>query len=246
MKKKLYILFQGFGMNSISNWNDKPTHFLRKLSKKGNIFVYQNKWIEQDNTYDLSYLTAKGFMKDVYFSLLQEIPNAFDFDWIPIGFSFGGILAYIFAILYKKYCKYCVLIDNPPYFTMKSNIYRIKMIEKNLLQEKWKKLTKEKFEMIKIKNPNYLLDYGVISFVKYLQNNIIKKKLMETVPIYGFYNVYDPDVYQKEFEKTHNTQLFDEINELKKLKNFHYNLYTNVGHMIYLNKKACKVILDKI
>jgi len=60
MINKLYILFQGFGQ-TINDWNDPPTNFLSKLKKKGKVFIYQNKWIEQHNDYPLSYLTMDGF-----------------------------------------------------------------------------------------------------------------------------------------------------------------------------------------
>ena len=36
------------------------------------------------------------------------------------------------------------------------------------------------------------------------------------------------------------------MNLLKKLDNFHYNLFVNAGHMIYLDKDAVNSILEKI
>ena len=71
---KLYILFQGFGQ-TINDWNDPPTNFLSKLKKKGKVFIYQNKWIEQHNDYPLSYLTMNGFIKDVYVNLMKKYQN---------------------------------------------------------------------------------------------------------------------------------------------------------------------------
>ena len=47
---KLYILFQGFGQ-TINDWDEKPTNFLSKLKQKGKVFIYQNKWIDQQNDY---------------------------------------------------------------------------------------------------------------------------------------------------------------------------------------------------
>ena len=61
-------------------------------------------------------------MEDVHNTLIKDISNAKKYKWIPIGFSFGGCFAYVFSVLYKKYCEKCILIDNPPYFTMKNNI----------------------------------------------------------------------------------------------------------------------------
>ncbi len=242
MKKKLFILFQGFGMKR-SDWNAKPTYFLSKLKKKGKVFIYHNKWIEEDLSYDLSYLTMNGFMKDVYQTLNIEIEKANEYEWIPIGESFGGIFAIVFCIIYKKYCKYCITIDNHPYFTLKNNKYRIKMIEKNMLKEKFKILDKKRFEEIKKHNPSYLIDYGVISFAKYIQKNIINKNMNSK--IYGFYNVEYPDKYNKEFKVYNNEHLFDELDNLKNYKNYEYILLLNVGHMIYQNKLGCYEILKK-
>ena len=91
---------------------------------------------------------------------------------------------------------------------------------------------------------NYLLDYGVISFAKYIQKNIIGKKF--PIPILGFYNINFPDKYEKEFELNYNNALFYEINKLKELNNYNYYLFVNAGHMIYLDKNAVNSILEKI
>ncbi len=240
MSKKLYIIFQGMGQTIQKDWDKKTNPFLSALMKKGKVFLYQNKWIEQLD-YPLSYLTMEGFIEDVHNTLIKDIPNAKKYKWIPIGFSFGGCFAYVFSVLYKKYCEKCILIDNPPYMTMKNNKERIQAIEKNLIGHKFRRLTEKKF--LKIKKDE-LIDYGVISYAKYIQKHIINKKL--DVPIYGFYNIYFPDHYSNEFEVYHNKQLFYELDKLDKLKNFYYNLFINVGHVIYSNKEACKIILDKI
>ena len=241
---KLYILFQGFGQ-TINDWNDPPTNFLSKLKKKGKVFIYQNKWIEQHNDYPLSYLTMDGFIKDVYFNLIKKIPNAHSFTWIPIGESFGGCFALTFSILFKKECSCCVLLDNPSYFTLKNNKHIIKMTEK-MIGHKFKILTESQFKNIIQTNPDYLLDYGVISFAKYIQQNIIGKNF--PIPISGFYNINFPDKYEKEFEINYNSALFDEIDKLQKLNNYNYNyyLFVNAGHMIYLDKNAVNSILEKI
>jgi len=241
---KLYILFQGFGQ-TINEWNDKPTNFLLKLRKKGTVFIYQNKWIEQHNDYPLSYLMMDGFIKDVYLNLIKQIPNAHSFTWIPIGESFGGCFALTFSIFFKKQCNCCVLLDNPPYFTLNNNKNRIKMTEV-MMGNKFKILTEIQFQKIKQTNPDYLLDYGVISFAKFIQKNIIGKLL--PVKILGFYNIAFPDVYEKEFKINHNSALFDEINKLQKLNNDNYNyyLFVNAGHLIYLDKNAVNSILEKI
>ena len=240
MKNKLYILFQGFGQ-TINDW--KNTKFLKKLEKNGRVFIYQNKWIEQINDFDLSYLTMDGFIQDVITTLTKKIPNLFEYIWIPIGESFGGCFALTFAILYKKYCNCCVLLDNPPYFTIKNNQYRIKMTEK-MLGNKFRKLSEKEFINIKINNPHYLLDYGVISYAKYIKKNIINK--ISTIPIYGFYNIEFPDKYSKEFGTYENIQIFDEINKLKKFKNFNYYLFINVGHLVYLDNSVINKIFEII
>ena len=115
-----------------------------------------------------------GFIKDVYVNLMKKIPNAHSFTWIPIGERFGGCFALTFSILFKKQCSCCVLLDNAPCFTLKSNKYRIKMTEA-MMGNKFKNLTEIQFQKIKQTNPDYLLDYGVISFAKYIQKNIIGK-----------------------------------------------------------------------
>jgi len=191
----------------------------------------------------LSYLTMDGFVKDVYLNLLKQIPNANSFTWIPIGESFGGCLALTFSILFKKECSCCVLLDNPSYFTLKNNKHIIKMTEK-MLGRKFKILTETQFQKIKQTNPDYLLDYGVISFAKYIQQNIIGKNF--PIPILGFYNINFPDKYEKEFELNYNNALFYEINKLKELNNYNYYLFVNAGHMIYLDKNAVISILEKI
>jgi carboxypeptidase C (cathepsin A) len=239
---KLYILFQGFGQ-TINDWNKKPTFFLSKLSKKGTVFIYQNKWIEQHNDYPLSYLMMDGFIKDVYLNLIKQIPNAHSFTWIPIGESFGGCFALTFSTFFKKECSCCVLLDSAHNFTLKNNKNRIKMTEV-MMGNKFKILTEKQFETIKQTNPNYLLDYGVISFSKFIQKNIIGKKL--PVKILGFYNIAFPDIYFKEWKNTNNTELFYEINKLQKLNNFYYYLFVNAGHMIYLDKRVVNSILEKI
>jgi len=91
----------------------------------------------------------EGFMVDVYNKLIKEIPNAKKYKWIPIGFIFGCCFAYVFSFLYKKYCEKCVLIDNPPYMTMKANKARIRAIEKNLLGHKFRRLTEKEFLKMK-------------------------------------------------------------------------------------------------
>ena len=240
--KKIYILFQGFGQ-TIEEWNKKPTNFLSKLKKKGKVFIYQNKWIEQHNDYLLSYLTMDGFVKDVYLNLLKQIPNAHSFTWIPIGESFGGCFALTFSIFFNKQCSCCVLLDNAPYFTLKSNKYHIKMTEA-MMGNKFKNLTEIQFQKIKQTNPDYLLDYGVISFAKYIQKNIIGKPF--PVKILGFYDIAFPDIYEKEWKMNYNTWKLGEIDELQKLNNFHYYLFVNAGHMIYLDKNAVISILEKI
>lgn len=220
-----------------------PTYFLSKLKKKGKVFIYQNKWIEQHNDYPLSYLTMDGFIADVYLNLIEQIPKAHRYTWIPIGESFGGCLALTFSILFKSQCSCCVLLDNPSYFTLKSNKYRIKMIEV-MMGNKFKNLTEIQFQKIKQTNPDYLLDYGVISFAKYIKKNIIGKIL--PIKILGFYDIAFPDIYEKEWKMNYNTLKLGEIDELKKLKNFHYYLFVNAGHMIYLDKNAVNSILEKI
>ncbi len=239
---KLYILFQGFGQ-TINDWNNKPTKFLSKLKKKGKVFIYQNKWIEQHNDYSLSYLIMDGFIKDVYLNLIKKIPNANSFRWIPIGESFGGCFALTFSILFKKQCHCCVLLDNPACFTLKNNKHRIKMTEE-MMGHKFKILTESQFKNIIQTNPDYLLDYGVISFLKYIEQNIIGKKF--PIPILGFYNINFPEKYNKEFKFNDNIVLFDEINNLKQLNNYNYYLFVNAGHMIYLDKNAMNSILEKI
>jgi hypothetical protein len=43
-------------------------------------------------------------------------------------------------------------------------------------------------------------------------------------------------------ETYNNIQLFDELNKLKKFKNFKYYLFINAGHLIYLDD----IVIDKI
>jgi len=238
--KKLYIIFQGTGQKIKKDWDAKTNPFLSALLKKGKVFLYQNRWFEKLD-YPLSYLTMEGFIEDVYNKLIEEIPNVKKYKWIPIGFSFGGCFAYVFSFLYKKYCDKCVLIDNPPYFTMKANKARIRAIEKNLMGHKFRRLTEKEF--LKMKKDN-LIDYGVISYAKYIQKNIINREL--EVPIVGYYNIYSPDIYSKEFEVYLNKQKFEELNKLGKLENFNFVLFKNIGHKIYKNKDARKIILGEI
>jgi hypothetical protein len=240
--KKIYILFQGFGQK-INEWNIKPTYFLSKLEKKGKVFIYRNRLIEQDNEYPLSYLTINGFIDDIYYNLIKQIPDAKNFIWIPIGESFGGCLALIFSLFFIKKCNCCVLLDNPPYFTLKNNKHRIKMTEK-MMGNKFRILTENKFNIIIKTNPDYLIDYFVILIATYIKNNIIGKEF--PIKVFGFYNIEYPDKYEKKFETNNNDALFDEINKLKKIKNFCYNLFINAGHMIYLDQDVVKCILNTI
>ena len=119
------------------------------------------------------------------------------------------------------------------------------MTEK-MLGHKFKILTESQFKNIIQTIADYLLDYGVISFAKFIQKNIIGK--LFPVKILGFYDIAFPDVYEKEFKINHNSQLFDEINKLQKLNNYNYNyyLFVNAGHMIFLDKNAVNSILEKI
>ena len=240
MSKKLYIIFQGTGQKIQKHWNPKTNPFLSALMKKGKVFLYQNRQFEQLD-YQLSYLIMEGFMEDVYNKLIEEIPNAKKYKWIPIGFSFGGCFAYVFSVLYKKFCVKCFLIDNPPYFTMKNNKSRIRAIEKNLLERKFSRLTEKEFLKM---NKDHLIYYGVISYAKYIQKHIINRKL--EVPIVGYYNIFSPDIYSKEYEVYVNKQKFEELNKLGKLENFNFVLFENIGHKIYKNKAARKIILDEI
>lgn len=240
MSKKLYIIFQGTGQKIQKDWSPKTNAFLSAIMKKGKVFVYQNRWFEKLD-YPLFYLTMEGFMEDVYNKLIEEIPNAKKYKWIPIGFSFGGCFAYVFSVLYKKYCAKCILIDNPPYFTMKANKERIRSNEKNLLGHKFRRLTDKNFFKM---NKDDLIDYGVISYAKYIQKHIINRKL--EVPIVGYYNIYSPDIYSNEFEVYLNKQVLEELNKLEKLENFNFVLFENVGHEIYKNKAVHKIILDEI
>jgi hypothetical protein len=72
----------------------------------------------------------------------------------------------------------------------------------------------------------------------------INRKL--EVPIVGYYNIFSPDIYSKEYEVYINKQKFEELNKLGKLKNFNFVLFENIGHKIYKNKAECKIILDEI
>jgi hypothetical protein len=72
----------------------------------------------------------------------------------------------------------------------------------------------------------------------------INRKL--EVPIVGYYNIFSPDIYSKEYEVYINKQKFEELNKLGKLKNFNFVLFENIGHKIYKNKAAHKIILDEI
>ena len=67
-----------------------------------------------------------------------------------------------------------------------------------MIGHKFKFLTETQFQKIKQTNPDYLLHYGVISFAKYIQQNIIGKKI--SIPILRFYNITFPDKYQKKFK----------------------------------------------
>jgi hypothetical protein len=115
-----------------------------------------------------------------------------------------------------------------------------------MMGNKFKNLTEIQFQKIKQTNPDYLLHYGVISFAKYIKNNIIGKPF--PVKILGFYDIAFPDIYEKEWKKNGNTFTLSEIDELKKLNNYNYNyyLFVNAGHLIYLDKNAVNSILEKI
>jgi len=89
-------------------------------------------------------------------------------------------------------------------------------------------LSKDDIINIKKNNLDYLLDYGVISYAKYINK-------ISTISIYGFYNIEYPDKYSKEFETYNNIQLL-------KFKNFNYYLFINAGHLIYLEQS----VVDKI
>ena len=124
---------------------------------------------------------------------------------------------------------------------MKANKARIRAIEKNLMGHKFRRLTEKEF--LKMKKED-LIDYGVISYAKYIQKYIINREF--EVPIIGYYNIYSPDIYSKEFEIYINKQLFEELNKLRKLENFNFVLFENIGHDIYKNKDARKIILGEI
>jgi hypothetical protein len=242
-KTKLYILFQGFGQN-ISEWNDKPTQFVTQLKKKGLVYIHQNKWLEQHIDYEMDYLTMDGFMKDVLEKLTKAVPNFIKYSLIPIGFSFGGNFAMAFSKIMKKYCGYCVLLDSPVYFTRACNLNRQKGTEK-MMGHKFKKLKEADFIQLRNKKSSYLLDYGVISFGKWINKNIVGEQL--PIKTIGFYTIYSPDLYSKEFDIYESADHFKEINILqKKNKNYTTFFYVNAGHMVYLNKEFCKIILNNI
>jgi hypothetical protein len=240
---KLYILFQGFGL-SHKEWNTK-TNFLEKLQKKGKVFIHHNKWIEQTQNYNLSYLEMETFIKNAYEEILYKFPKANSYELIPIGFSFGGLFALAFSKIYKRYCKYCVLLDNPHYFTLKNNKNRIKYTKK-MLGDRFKILSNNKFKTLLNKNSEYLLDWGVISFGLWIQNNIVNNKL--PIPVYGFYNISYPNKYIKEFNIYDNDELLYEINKLSKEnpKKYKYYFGVNISHMIFQDKEFSKIILQEI
>ncbi len=240
---KLYILFQGFGL-SHKEWNSKP-HFLTKLRKKGKVFVHRNKWIEQTQDYNLSYLQMEHFIKNAYEDVLDKFQNAKNYDWIPVGFSFGGLFAIAFSKIYKNYCKYCVLLDNPHYLTLTNNKNRIKGTTK-MLGNTFRQLSQTQFNKLIKQNSGYLLDWGVISFGLWIQNNICGGTL--PLPVKGFYNIIYPDEYQKEFNVSNNNELFNEVEKLSKKNPLKYKYYfhINATHMVFQNKNFSEIILQEI
>ena len=187
----------------------------------------------------------ESFIKNTYKELLYKFPQAKNYEWIPVGFSFGGLFAMAFSKIYKKQCKYCVLLDNPHYFSLKNNKNRIKGTKK-MLGETFGKLSQNKFNELLNKNSGYLLDWGVISFGLWIQKNIVNNKL--PIPVYGFYNIAYPDEYKKEFSIYNNEELFNEVNQLSKKnpKTYKYYFHVNASHMVFQDKEFSTVILEKI
>jgi hypothetical protein len=232
---KLFILFQGL-RNTDKIWNNNKSHFLNQLKKRGTVFTYENKiyntsYYNKENPeyndyspnidFDLSYFNIKKHLHIVFEMILESIPNALEYEWIPVGFSVGACLALVFSNVYRKYCTLCILLDPIKNISPKNS--------KNIIQLFYKKVnnktikTNKELEKLKEiimseknnqKEIEYLHYFFVYSVTKWIDKN--RKKLQFTVPTYSFINIYDPDKYEEKYEYWHNDLVHNDIQYLKK------------------------------
>ena len=125
-------------------FEDKPElrklDFLHKLKKIGKTYTFNqpffniNYYSTPDNNKDrilwkkifkkykphssninfkLEDLDYKNICEQTYQQVIKKYGN--DKQYIVIGHSYGGMIALLFSKLYKKKCKLCCCIDNPPY-----------------------------------------------------------------------------------------------------------------------------------
>ncbi|MBX9806447.1 MAG: hypothetical protein K2X95_01480, partial [Flavobacteriaceae bacterium] len=120
-KPYVFVLFQGWG-NNLKVWNDyTECHFLDQLKNLGPCFTIQ------DSTYNILYyskdpdaddydrqIEPNDFKVDLFVQkvfLLLQLSEYSDHQYIPIGFSFGGLMALYFAQIYSFYCLKVYLFD---------------------------------------------------------------------------------------------------------------------------------------
>ena len=258
----LFIMFQGSATPPTA-WNEGKSKFLNQLKKIGEIYTYQNKlynifhYLKNEPTpelfpndidFKLSYLDMKYHLDNVYQDIIQKYKK---YEWVPVGWSAGGYMALAFSKLYKKYCKYCILLDSA--MITKDNInLRLKMLKEdkivkgkvNLTNKKLKKLQDDIRAKKKTIDIEYLLFVGNYYYSDWIKKNFISEKI--SIPTYSFIDLEYPDD-----EKSIDFNNKNKIREIailskKNPKKYTYHIFVNEGHQIFYNRKPTTEIINFI
>ena len=261
MTKILFIMFQGSGTN-LKSWNEKTkSKFLDRLKELGSVYTYQDKthniWYydktnpkyndyDSDIDIDLSYVNPDKHIKMVYDDIKTKYKNSDDYKFIPIGWSFGCLLALYFAQLYSSQCSHVILLESTVFTPnniknklelTNNGIYPITNAKYKKMLQNWKEHDEDFEDAVKI---NYLHLYiRLLFFSKHL-------KLELPVPTLAFFNIIKPATTEKDLDK--NKERLEDIEILTKHNPEKYKAITffNKGHYIFNMIQPAKEIIKQI
>ena len=261
MTKILFIMFQGLKTN-LKSWNENTeSKFLDRLKELGSVYTYQDKtnniWhydktnkkyneYDSDIDIDLSYINPNKHIKMVYDDIKLKYKNSDEYKFIPIGWSFGCLLALYFAQLYSSQCIHIIFLE-PTVFTPNNMKIKLEFTNNGLYpitNAKYKKMLQnlkpnnEDFE--DIWNITYLHLYiRLLFFSKYL-------KLKLSVPILAFFNIVNPSTKEKDVDR--NKEILEEIKILENHNPEKYKAikFFNKSHKIFNMIQPTKAIIKQI
>lgn len=265
MSKILFIMFQGAGTN-LKSWNEyTESKFLDRLKTLGNVYTYQDKvnniW-HYDSTdpehndfnsnidFDLSYVRVNNHIKMIYDNIKSKYKNINDYNFVPVGWSAGCLLALYFAQKYTSKCLHVILLD-PALWTPKNMKLRLEVIDGSGINDN--PVTNEKFKKMlgdwKISHTDKNNMYLINDVIHHTRSSYFSKhlRLKLPVPTTAFVNIQNPE--KKEWSKDFNNRTrLEEVKILKKNNPDTYKaiIFVNKSHYIFNKIQPAKQIIKHI